>query len=146
MKLRSVVVSFTDGEILELLKKLDLPLSVTGIRSADGRMFVQAKKGLHFKFSIVFTSDGRHLSATVDAGVLGNPITEKILASLGNNGSEWGVSHCGRTVVFDPEKALANAGITGDLRVDKTAVGAGELVFSLEGDLPLNQFVKTTLP
>lgn len=146
MKLRSAVVSFTDEEINEILKKQNLPVSSVNVRSAGGRMIVRVRKGLSFKFSIVFGADGRHLTATVDAGAIGNPIAALMLERISESAAEWGVSLSGRTIVFDPQKALINAGLTGDFRVEKTAVGAGELVFALEGDLPLDQFIKITDP
>lgn len=146
MKLRSAVISFPDEEINGILGKQDLPVSSIEVRSAGGKMLVRVTKGLSFKFSIMFGADGRHLTATVDAGALGNPIASMVLRRLVESTGDWGVSLCGRTLVFDPQKALENAGIKGDFRVEKTAVGAGELVFALEGDLPLDQFKEITRP
>ncbi len=146
MKLRSAVVSFTDQEINAILKKQDLPVTSIEVKCAGGKMNVRVKKGLNFKFSIVFGADGRHLTATVDAGALGNPIVPGILSRIAETASQWGVTLCGRTIVFDPHRAMEAAGITGDFRVERTAVGAGELVFALEGDLPLDQFAATSLP
>ena len=146
MKLRSAVISFTDEEINKILKKQDLPVSSVTVRSTEGSMAVRVKKGLSFKFTIAFGADGRHLTATVDAGALGNPIASLLLGRIAETGEEWGLSLCERTLVFDPQKALLTAKVSGDLRIEKTAVGAGEVVFALEGDLPLDQFVKTTDP
>lgn len=146
LKLRSAVVSFSDEEINEILKKQDLPVSSINVRSADGKITVRVRKGLSFTFSIVLGADGRHLTATVDAGVIGNPVAGMVLSRISENAAKWGVSLFSRTLVFDPQKALLNADIDGDFRIVKTAVGAGELVFALEGDLPLVQFTSTTRP
>lgn len=142
MKLNSAVISLTDGEINGILKAMDLPVSEITVRSTGGRMKVRVKKGISFSFSITFTADGRHLAATVDAGTLGNALAGRILGKIVDNAGRWGVSRYERTLVFDPQKALETAGLLGDLHVEKTAVGAGELVFALEGDMPLGQFLK----
>ena len=146
MKLRSAVISFTDDEINKILKKQDLPVSSVMVHSAEGVMTVRVRKGLTFRFTIAFGADGRHLTATVDAGALGNPIASLLLNRVSEAGAEWGLSLSGRTLVFDPQKALLNANVSGDFRIEKTAVGAGEVVFALEGDLPLDQFVEVTDP
>jgi len=141
MKIRSAILSFTDDEINRLLKNLELPVSEVIVESSGGKLLVRVKKGISFKVSIVFAADGRHLSATVDAGSFGNPIVSRILTRVTESYREWGVTLCDRTMVFDPRAAMIKAGVKGDFRVDKTAVGAGELVFSLDGELPLDQFV-----
>jgi len=141
MKLRSAVVSFTDDEINKILKKQDLPVSSVIVRSADGLMAVRVRKGISFRFTIAFGADGRHLTATVDAGAIANPIASMLLKRIAEAASDWGLSLCGRTLVFDPQQALVRAGLAGEFRVEKTAVGAGEVVFALEGDLPLDQLV-----
>ncbi|MCK5133309.1 MAG: hypothetical protein KAR40_14300 [Candidatus Sabulitectum sp.] len=142
MKIRSAVISFSDSEINEILAKLDLPVSEITVKCIRGRLVVRVKKGITVKINIIFAADGRHLSATVDMGALGNPLVSRILKKVMENGSEWGVSLANRTLVFDPQSAMINSGIKGDFRVDKTAVGAGELVLALDGDIPLDQFVR----
>lgn len=52
---------------------MDLPVSEITVRSTGGRMKVRVRKGINFSFSIMFTADGRHLAATVDAGAWGTP-------------------------------------------------------------------------
>lgn len=146
MKLRSAVISFTDREINAILARQELPVSEISVHCAGGKMVVRVKRGLSFRFSIVFGADGRHLTATVDAGTLGNPIVSRVLSRIGRSAGQWGVTRCDRTLVFDPQKALVRAGITGDFRVEKTAVGAGELVLALEGDVPLDQFMSISAP
>jgi hypothetical protein len=141
MKIGSAVVSFTDEEMNRILHSLDLPVSEIKVRSAGGKFVVTIKKGINFTVSIVFAADGRHLSATLDAGTLANPFVGKFLDSTMSNVSSWGVSREGRTLVFDPQRALEKAGFTGELRIEKIAVGAGELVMAIEGDLPLEQFL-----
>jgi hypothetical protein len=144
MKIRSAVVSFSENEINLILKKLELPVSYIKVECADGKLLVRIKKGISFKVSVVFAADGRHLSATVDAGSFGNPVVNRILSRIVENSSAWGVTLCNRTLVFDPQAALLNAGLQGDFSVDRIAVGAGELIMALEGNLPLDQFVKKT--
>lgn len=144
MKIRSAVISFTDREINEILAKLDLPVSGITVSCACGKLIVKVKKGITFKISIIFAADGRHLSATLDMGSFGNPLVSRILNRVMEKGSEWGITLVDRTLVFDPQAAMINSGIKGDFRVDKTAVGAGELVLAIEGDIPLCQFVKIT--
>ncbi len=144
MKLNSAVISLTDQEINGILRAMDLPVSEITVRSTGGRMKVRVRKGINFSFSIMFTADGRHLAATVDAGALGNALAGRVLEKIVNSTGKWGISRHERTLVFDPQKALETAGLQGDFRVEKTAVGAGELVFALEGDLPLGQFLRTS--
>lgn len=141
--LRSAILSFSDEEINRILKLLDLPVQGIKVKSGDGKVNVTVRKGISFRFCISFAADGRHLSATMDAGVLANPFVGSFLDRILESTSEWGVSRAGRTLVFDPHAALMNAGITGEISVDRTAVGAGELVIVLQGDLLLDQFVNT---
>jgi len=144
MKIRSAVISFTDREINEILASLDLPVSEITVSCAGGKLVVRVKKGITLKINIIFAADGRHLSATIDMGTLGNPLVSRILKKAMENSSEWGVTLSDRTLKFDPQAAMISSGIKGDFRVDKTAVGAGELVLAIDGDIPLNQFVEIT--
>ncbi len=77
-------------------------------------------------------------------GVLGNPLISRILKKAVENDSQLGLTLTNRTLLFDPQAAMKNSGVKGDFRVEKTAVGAGELVMTLEGEIPLDQFVETT--
>ena len=141
--IRSAILSFSDEEINRILKLLDLPVQGIKVKSADGRVNVTVRKGISFRFYIAFAADGRHLSATIDAGTLANPFVGSFLDKVQESAGEWGVSRSGRTLVFDPHTALMNAGITGEFSVERTAVGAGEIVLALQGDLLLDQFVNT---
>lgn len=146
MRVRSAVVSLTDEEINSILRKLDLPVTEISVTSAGGKMTVRVKKFFRVSFTVVFGADGRHLTATVDAGVPGNLIAGEILERIAHKTAEWGVSLCSRTLVFDPQKAMNKAGISGDLHIEKTVADAGELILSIDGELPLDQFVKITCP
>lgn len=141
MKIRSAVISFTDEEINNILANLDLPAEIK-VFCAGGKLVVKIKKGITLKVNIVFSADGRHLSATIDMGVLGNPLVSRILKKAMQNDSGLGLTLTNRTILFDPQAAMINSGIEGDFRIDKTAVGAGELVMAIDGDIPLEQFVK----
>ena len=143
MKIRSAVVSFSDREINIILANLDLPAEIK-VSCQDGRLVVWVRKGITVKLHIIFSADGRHLSATIDMGVLGNPLVSRILKRAVANDSEWGIALTNRTILFDPQAAMMNSGIEGDFRVDKTAVGAGELVFAVDGEIPLEQFIQKT--
>lgn len=142
MKIRSAVVSFSDREINEILASLDIPLVRITVSCTGGKLVVRVKKCITIKINIIFTADGRHLSATLDMGTLVNPLVSRILSRVIDNVSEWGVTLTDRTLIFDPRAAMINSGIKGDFRVDKTAVGAGELVLAVDGDIPLDQFVQ----
>ncbi len=143
MKIRSAVISFSDDEINKILTTLDLPAKVL-VTCEDGKLVVKVKKGITVKVNIIFAADGRHLSATIDMGVLGNPLISRILKKAVESDSQLGLTLTNRTLLFDPQAAMKNSGIKGDFRVEKTAVGAGELVMVLEGEVPLEQFVGTT--
>ena len=140
MKIRSAVVSFSDNEINKILSTLDLPAEVK-VECECGKLAVRIKKGITLTLNIFFEADGRCLMATIDMGLLGNPLVSRILKRALENSSDWGVALSDRTLVFDPQAAMSNSGIQGDFRVDKTAVGAGELVFAIDGDIPLKQFL-----
>ena len=144
MKIRSAVISFSDKEINEILAKLDLPVSEISVECLSGKLLVTIKKGISIKINIFFAADGRHLSATIDMGALGNPLVSRILKKVGEKGSDGGITLMDRTLVFDPQAALINSGIKGDLRVDKIAVGAGELVMAINGDIQLEQFLNVS--
>ncbi|MCD4709127.1 MAG: hypothetical protein K8S62_15500 [Candidatus Sabulitectum sp.] len=144
MKIRSAVISFSDREMNEILKSLDIPLVEITVSCTGGKLVVRVKKGITIKINIIFAADGRHLSATVDMGILVNPLVSRILRHVIDSVSEWGVTLTDRTLIFDPQAAMKNSGIKGDFRVDKTAVGTGELVLAVDGDIPLDQFVKIT--
>ncbi len=144
MKIRSAVISFSDNEINDILAKLDLPVSGITVECAGGRLVVRVKKGITVKLNIIFAADGRNLSATIDMGLFGNLLVSRILSRVVDNASEWGVTLTDRTLIFDPQIAMNNSGINGDFRVDKTAVGAGELVLAIDGEIPLDQFVIIT--
>ncbi|MCK5037168.1 MAG: hypothetical protein KAS73_14825 [Candidatus Sabulitectum sp.] len=143
MKIRSAVVSFSEQEINTILANLDLPAEVK-VSCQDGRLVVRIRKGITVKLNTIFSADGRHLSATIDMGFPGNPIVSRILKRAVANDSEWGIYLTNRTISFDPQVAMMNSGIEGDFRVEKTAVGAGELVFAVDGEIPLDQFMKKT--
>ena len=144
MKIRSAVISFTDEEINKILASLDLPITEIQVACAAGKLVVRVKKGITFKVNIIFAADGRHLSATIDMGLLGNPLISRVLSKVIESDSQLGVTLTDRTILFDPQVAMVNSGIKGDFRVEKTAVGAGELVMAIEGDIPLEQFVEAT--
>ncbi len=141
MKIRSAVVSFSEQEINTILANLDLPAEIK-VSCQDGRLVVRIKKGITVKVNITFAADGRYLSATIDMGFPGNPLVSRILKRVVANDSEWGINLTNRTIQFDPQVAMMNSGIEGDFRVEKTAVGAGELVFAVDGEIPLEQFVE----
>ena len=143
MKIRSAVVSFSDLEMNKILANLDLPAEVK-VSCRDGRLVVRIKKGITVKLNIIFSADGRHLSATIDMGFPGNPIVSRILKRAVANDSEWGINLTNRTILFDPQVAMMNSGLKGDFRVEKTAVGAGELVLAVDGEIPLDQFMEKT--
>jgi len=143
MKIRSAVVSFSDNEINKILASQDLPAEIK-VSCQDGRLVVRIKKGITVKVNITFAADGRYLSATIDMGVLGNPLVSRILKRAVANDSKWGINLTNRTIQFDPQVAMMNSGIEGDFRVEKTAVGAGELVFAVDGEIPLDQFMGKT--
>ncbi len=142
MKIRSAVISFSDDEINKILATLDLPAEVF-VTCEDGKLVVRIKKGITVKINIIFAADGRNLSATINMGFLGNPLVSRILKKVVTDDSELGLTLTDRTLVFDPQVAMTNSGIKGDFKVEKTAVGAGELVMALEGDIPLDQFIET---
>lgn len=145
MKLKSAILSLSDDEINRMLKKLDLPVRAVKVKSHKGLVNVTVRKGISFSFSIAFAADGRHLSATIDAGILANPFTGSILDRIMEKAEKWGVSRHGRTLVFHPQTAMANAGVEGEFSVEKTAVGAGEIVIAVNGNLPLEQFVNAAV-
>ncbi len=140
MKIRSAVISFSDEEINKILSNLELPAEVKVECGCDS-LVVKIKKGITLTLNIVFEADGRCLFATIDMGALGNPLVSRILKRVVENSSEWGITLADRTLIFDPQAAMTNSGIHGDFRVDRTAVGAGELVFAIEGEIPLKQFI-----
>lgn len=144
MKIRSAVISFSESEINEILASLDLPVNRITVECTGGRLVVRVKKGITVKLNIIFTADGKHLSATIDMGLFGNPLVSRILSRVIDNSSEWGVTLTDRTLIFDPRIAMINSGIRSDFRVDKTAVGAGELVLAIDGEIPLDQFIERT--
>lgn len=143
MKIRSAVISFSEQEINKILANQDLPAKIK-VSCEYGRLVVRIKKGITVKLNIIFTADGRHLSATIDMGLFGNPLVSRILSRVIDNSSEWGMTLSNRTLIFDPGIALNNSGVKGDFRVDKTAVGAGELVLAVDGEIPLDQFIEKT--
>ena len=140
MKIRSAVISFSDDEINKILSSLDLPAEIK-VECDCGKLMVRIKKGITVTLNIIFEADGRCLMATIEMGVLGNPLVSRILKKALENSSEWGVALDDRTLIFDPQAAMKSSGIQGDFRIDKTAVGAGELVFAIDGDIPLKQFI-----
>lgn len=142
MKIRSAVISFSDDEINKILASLDLPVAEIQVSCTNGKLVVKVKKGITVKVNIIFAADGRHLSATIDMGLLGNPLISRILKKAVENDSKLGLTLSDRTLLFDPQVAMVNSGIKGDFRVEKTAVGAGELVMVIEGNIPLDQFVE----
>lgn len=144
MKIRSAVISFSDDEINKILASLDLPVAEINVSCAAGKLVVKVKKGITVKVNIIFAADGRHLSATIDMGILGNPLISRILKKAIESDSQLGLTLTDRTLLFDPQAAMKNSGVKGDFRVEKTAVGAGELVMAIEGDIPLDQFVEAT--
>ncbi len=143
MKIRSAVISFSDNEMNKILSNQDLPAEIK-VSCEDGRLVVKIKKGITVKLNIIFSADGRHLSATIDMGILGNPLVSRILKRAVANDSEWGIALTNRTILFDPQAAMMNSGMKGDFRVDRAAIGAGELVLAVDGEIPLDQFIEKT--
>lgn len=142
MKVKSAVISFSEKEINKILSSLDLPITNIDVSCTEGKMVVKIKKGITIKINIIFTADGRHLSATIEMGAVGNPLISRILKLAMENASEWGVTLIDRTLVFDPQVAMRNSDIAGDIRIEKIAVGTKELVLALEADIPVGQFLK----
>ncbi len=92
---------------------MDLPVSEITVRSTGGRMKVRVRKGINFSFSIMFTADGRHLAATVDAGALGNALAGRVLEKIVNSTGKWGISRHERTLVSIHRRPLRPPGSRG---------------------------------
>ncbi|PIE51671.1 hypothetical protein CSA37_04015 [Candidatus Fermentibacteria bacterium] len=143
MKINSAVLTVTDEEINSLLEKLELPVNSIKVKSDNGRMEVKVKKLISFTFYVTFTTDGQHLAATVDAGMISSPFVGNLLDMATRKGAEWGLTRVDRTIVLDLAEAVSNTEYQGEAEITGIAAGAGALVIAFDGTLPLNQFMAT---